>query len=52
MSIYSVICGIALPNPASIALCKKFGFEQVALFREVGFKMNRWIDVDYWELVL
>lgn len=52
MSIHSVICGIALPNPASIALCKKFGFEQVAHFREVGFKMDRWIDVDYWELVL
>jgi L-amino acid N-acyltransferase YncA len=51
-SIHSVICGIALPNPASIALCMKFGFDQVALFREVGFKMSRWIDVGYWELVL
>jgi L-amino acid N-acyltransferase YncA len=52
MSLHSVICGIALPNPASIALCQKFGFEPVAHFREVGFKMGQWIDVDYWELVL
>ena len=29
-SIHAVICGIALPNPASIALCEKFGFEKVA----------------------
>ena len=52
MSLHSVICGIALPNPVSIALCQKFDFEKMAHFKEVGFKMNEWIDVDYWELVL
>ncbi len=51
-SIHSVICGIALPNPASIALCEKFGFIQIAHFKEVGFKLNKWIDVGYWELIL
>jgi L-amino acid N-acyltransferase YncA len=51
-SIHSIVCGIALPNPASIALCEKFGFEKVAHLKEVGFKFNKWIDVGYWELIL
>jgi L-amino acid N-acyltransferase YncA len=51
-SIHSIICGIALPNPASIALCEKFGFEKVAHLKEVGYKFNKWIDVGYWELIL
>jgi phosphinothricin acetyltransferase len=51
-SIHAVMCGIALPNPASIALCEKFGFEKVAHFKNVGYKMNKWIDVGYWQLIL
>ncbi len=51
-SIHSVLCGIALPNPTSIALCEKFGFEKVAQLREVGYKFGQWIDVGYWELIL
>ena len=51
-SIHSVICGIALPNPASIALCEKFGFKKVAHLEEVGFKLGKWVDVSYWELIL
>jgi phosphinothricin acetyltransferase len=51
-SIHAVICGIALPNPASIALCEKFGFEKVAHFKNVGYKMDKWIDVGYWQLIL
>lgn len=51
-SIHSVIAGIALPNPASIALYEKLGFEKVAHFKEVGYKFNQWVDVGYWELIL
>jgi L-amino acid N-acyltransferase YncA len=51
-SIHSVICGIALPNPASIALNEKFGFKKVAHLEEVGFKFGKWVDVSYWELIL
>jgi L-amino acid N-acyltransferase YncA len=51
-SLHSVLCGIALPNPASIALYEKFGFQKVAHLKEVGFKMDKWIDVGYWELLL
>lgn len=52
MDIHVVIGGIALPNPASIALHEKFGFKKVAHFKEVGFKFNNWIDVGYWQLIL
>lgn len=51
-SVHCVISGIALPNPASIALCEKFGFKKVAHFREVGLKFNDWVDVGYWQLLL
>jgi len=47
--LHVVIGGIALPNPASIALHERFGMTQVAHFREVGFKFGKWIDVGYWQ---
>jgi phosphinothricin acetyltransferase len=50
--LHAVIGGIALPNPASVALHEKFGLEKVAHFKEVGFKFDRWIDVGYWQRVL
>lgn len=48
--VHVVIGGIALPNPASIRLHEKFGFQKVAHFKEVGFKFDRWVDVGYWQL--
>lgn len=51
MNVHAIIAGISLPNDASIKLHEKFGFEKVAHFREVGFKMERWVDVGYWELI-
>lgn len=46
------IGGIALPNPASVALHEKLGFEKVAHFARVGTKFGQWIDVGYWQLML
>jgi len=51
MDIHALIAGISLPNEASVKLHEKFGMEKVAHFREVGFKLGRWIDVGYWELI-
>jgi len=50
--IHCVMGGVALPNPASVALLEKFGLRQVAHLREVGYKFGTWIDVGYWQLVL
>jgi len=47
--IHIVIGGIAIPNPASIALHEKFGMVKVAHFKKIGFKFNKWIDVGYWQ---
>ncbi|HEY5894825.1 MAG TPA: GNAT family N-acetyltransferase [Chthoniobacterales bacterium] len=48
---HAVIGGVSLPNAASVALHEKFGFEKVAHFRETGRKLDRWIDVGYWQLI-
>jgi phosphinothricin acetyltransferase len=48
----TVIGGIALPNPRSIALHERLGFSKVAEFRQLGFKQARWVDVGYWQLLL
>ncbi|HEM5997122.1 TPA: N-acetyltransferase [Streptococcus suis] len=36
---------IALPNPASLALHEKRGYEQVAHFKNVGYKFGSWHDI-------
>ena len=41
--------GVALPNPASIALHERFGYKQVATYTEVGFKFDRYWDVIWFE---
>ncbi|MCF8237738.1 MAG: GNAT family N-acetyltransferase [Saprospiraceae bacterium] len=46
------IGGIALPNPASIRLHERLGYQKVAHFKEVGYKFGQWVDVGYWELIL
>jgi L-amino acid N-acyltransferase YncA len=50
--VHAVIGGVALPNPASVALHEKLGMHKVAHFEEVGFKFGKWIDVGYWQKVL
>jgi len=50
--IHTVVAGIALPNPASIAIHEQCGFEKIAHFREVGRKFDQWIDVGSWQLLL
>jgi L-amino acid N-acyltransferase YncA len=41
--------GIALPNPASVALHEAMGFEHVGTYRDVGYKFERWHDVGWWQ---
>lgn len=39
------VAGTTLPNPASVALHKAAGFEEVGIFNKVGFKFDQWHDV-------
>jgi L-amino acid N-acyltransferase YncA len=45
----TAIGGITQPNAPSVALHERLGFTRVAMFREVGFKFGRWLDVGYWQ---
>ncbi|MBU3023969.1 GNAT family N-acetyltransferase [Aestuariibacter sp. A3R04] len=51
-NIHTAFGGIALPNPASVALHEKLGMIKVAHLEEVGYKFNRWVDVGYWQTKL
>jgi phosphinothricin acetyltransferase len=50
--IHTVVAGITLPNEKSIGLHEKFGFKKTAHFPEIGYKLGKWLDVGYWELIL
>ena len=50
-NIHAIIAGISLPNEPSIKFHEKLGFKKVAHFKEVGYKLGRWVDVGYWELL-
>jgi phosphinothricin acetyltransferase len=47
--LHRAYAGIALPNPASVALHERFGFKRVAHFSEQGRKFGRYWDVDWFE---
>lgn len=50
-NVHAIVAGIALPNDASISFHERLGFEKVAHFKEIGYKLGRWIDVGYWEMI-
>jgi phosphinothricin acetyltransferase len=47
--IRQIVAGIALPNPASIALHERVGFRSVGVFSSVGRKFDRYWDVAWFE---
>ena len=52
LKLHAIVAGIEATNEASIALHNKFGFIEVAHFKEVGFKFNRWMDLKFLELIV
>ena len=38
----TVVAGVTLPNPASVALHEKLGFAPCATYRDTGFKLGEW----------
>lgn len=49
LGFHSAYAGVALPNPASIALHQAVGFESVGVFQDAGFKFEKWHDVSWWQ---
>jgi len=47
--VHRAVAGITLPNPASIALHRRFGFRDVGVFSENGRKLGRYWDVAWLE---
>lgn len=52
LKLHAIVAGIEAENEISIALHKQFGFEEVAHFKQVGFKFNRWMDLKFLELIV
>jgi len=44
--------GVTLPNEASVALHESVGFRPIAVYRGIGYKRGRWLDVGWWQLDL
>ena len=50
--VHRAYAGLALPNPASVALHLRFGFRDVGTYEEVGRKFERYWSVCWYELAL
>ncbi len=44
----NVYAGIALPNPASVALHESIGLRRVGIYERVGYKLGGWHDVAWY----
>jgi phosphinothricin acetyltransferase len=47
--VHRAYAGVALPNDASVRLHERFGFRELGTFHEVGRKLGRWVDVQWFE---
>ena len=50
--LHMLVAGIDATNVASIALHSSLGFRCCGTVREAGFKFGRWLDLEFWQLVL
>jgi L-amino acid N-acyltransferase len=47
-----IIGGVELSNEASLKLHRHMGFEEVAHFKQVGYKFDRWLDIVFLQRIL
>jgi len=52
MGMHTIIAGIVADNDISLALHKQLGFVEVAHFKEVGFKFDKWLDLKFLQLMI
>jgi phosphinothricin acetyltransferase len=50
--LHTMVAGIDASNTASIRLHAKFGFVEAGLFRQVGWKFERWLDLAFMQKML
>lgn len=48
----SAVAGMTLPNEASAALHRAFGFVSVGVVRDAGWKLGRWHDLEFFQKLL
>jgi phosphinothricin acetyltransferase len=49
---HMIIGGIDSTNTASIRLHRSLGFEHCASIKQAGFKFGRWLDLEFYQLIL
>jgi L-amino acid N-acyltransferase len=50
--LHAMVGGVVAENIESVRLHESLGFMEVAHFREVGYKFERWLDLKFFELLL
>ena len=52
LQMHTIIASIEATNETSLRLHTSLGFEEVAHFKQVGFKFGRWLDLKFLQLIL
>ena len=52
LKLHTIIAGIDATNESSLKLHTHFGFKEVAHFKEVGYKFDRWLDLKFLQLMI
>lgn len=52
LGFHTMIGGVSAEQTASLRLQQSLGFEQIAHFKEVGYKFGQWLDVIFLQLML
>ena len=49
LGFYNAIAVVTEPNPESEKFHQKMGFKKIGKFESVGFKLNQWNDIGWWQ---
>jgi L-amino acid N-acyltransferase YncA len=49
---FNVYAVINLPNDRSVAFHERMGFQYFATYKNVGYKLGKWKNVGWWQLIL
>lgn len=52
LNMHTILAGIDASNEGSVKLHEGFGFKEIAVMKEVGYKFGRWLDLKFMQLIL